>query len=393
MSATASLHSDSRMAKLILAAVVVFILGLSSFAQRVEPVPAPADVALQLGTEGGAHQFHLGELIPIRFSYRADNLGRYIWAANGTKLAGGHPLEIACSPAAESVKRYLAAPDDIGFDQMLHADCGGVGFGGGMGSACGDCDGELPLTTAALTFGTVPLNTYVRFRTPGIYTCQGSSAEITASSREEKVRQALLLKSNLITVTIVDDPAWARPAASEYADAYDRLCHSDDVPEHRSLQCFNVAERITYLDTAESLAIEVKEIDGRNHGWENGFWGAIRQSSHSHEALSMMTSRMQEPDFQVSTSVLEWLASSELRMEVPDAFQGGTAATYHAQAVEKLRKYVRLLGNSLPKKNSNALTESAKTYRTFAGQKYCERQSLIPAEEQNHVLAAIADQP
>ncbi len=137
----------------------------------------------------------------------------------------------------------------------------------------------------------------------------------------------------------------------------------------------------------------MKGIDGRNHGWDNGFWDAIRRSSQPHEALRMMTSRMQEPDFQVSTSVLEWLASSELRMEAPDAFQSGTPATYHAQAVEKLRKYVRLLGNSLSKKNSNVLPESAKTYRTFAEQKYCERQLLISTEEQNQVLATIADRP
>jgi hypothetical protein len=211
--------------------------------------------------------------------------------------------------------------------------------------------------------------------------------------RDEKIRPALLVKSNPITLTIVDDPAWARPAATVYADAYDKVCRGDDIAEHRSLQCFDVAERITYLDTAESLATEVRGIDGRNHGWENGFWDAIRQSSHPQEALRMMTSRMQEPDFQVSTSVLEWLAGSELRMEVPDAFQIGTAATYHAQAVEKLRKYVRLLGNSLSKKNSNVLPESAKTYRTFAEQKYCEPQLLISMEEQNQVLAATTDRP
>jgi hypothetical protein len=57
------------MEKPVLAAVVVFTLVLSSFAERVEPMPAPADVALELGTEGGEHQFHLGELIPIKFSY------------------------------------------------------------------------------------------------------------------------------------------------------------------------------------------------------------------------------------------------------------------------------------------------------------------------------------
>lgn len=375
------------MKRVIPAAVVVFILGLSSFTQQVESVPAPADVVLQIGTESGEHQFHLGELIPVRFSYRADNPGRYIWAGNGTKLAGGHSLEIACSPAAERMKRSPTTSDDMAFGQILNEGCGGTGvFGGG----CGDCDGELPLTTTPLTFGVVSLNTYVRFRTPGTYTCQGSSAEITAISRDEKIRPALLVKSNPITLTIVDDPAWARPAAIEYADAYDKLCRGDDIAEHRSLQCFDVAERITYLDTVESLATEVRGIDGRNHGWENGFWDAIRQSSHPHEALRLMTSRMQEPDFQVSSSVLEWLASSELRIEVPGAFQSGTPANYHALAVEKLRKYVRLLGDSLSKKKSNVLPESAKAYRTFAEQKYCDRESLISTEERSQVLASIA---
>jgi len=109
----------------------------------------------------------------------------------------------------------------------------------------------------------------------------------------------------------------------------------------------DVARRITYLDTADSLAVEVKWFDGRNHGWENEFWNAIQHSSEPQEALRLITSRMQESDFQASTSVLEWLASLELRLEVPEAFQSSTPASYHAQAVEMLRKYVRLLGNSL----------------------------------------------
>jgi hypothetical protein len=79
------------MEKPVLAAVVVFTLVLSSFAERVEPMPAPADVALELGTEGGEHQFHLGELIPIKFSYSASGPG-YIWTGNGTKFAAGGTL-------------------------------------------------------------------------------------------------------------------------------------------------------------------------------------------------------------------------------------------------------------------------------------------------------------
>ena len=246
-----------------------------------------------------------------------------------------------------------------------------------------------PLTETALTFGVVPLNTYVRFRMPGTYACEASSADITTASRDEKIRPALLVNSNPILLTIVNDPGWAHSAALAYAGVYEKLCRGDDVAEHRFLQCSDVARRITYLDTADSLATEVKWLDGRNHGWENGFWDAIQHSSNPEEALRLMAARMQEPDFEISTGVLEWLASSELRMEVPDAFQSGTPATYHAQAVEKLRKYVRLLGGSLSQKDSTVLSESVKTYRTFAEQQYCEPQSLIPRKEQNQVLTGI----
>ncbi|HEY1937521.1 MAG TPA: hypothetical protein VGJ33_06280 [Candidatus Angelobacter sp.] len=116
-------------------------------------------------------------------------------------------------------------------------------------------------------------------------------------------------------------------------------------------------------------------------------------SSDLKKTLPLMAARMQEPDFEVSTGVLEWLASSELRLEVPDAFQSGTPATYHAQAVEKLRKFVRLLGDSLSQKDSNVLSESEKTYRTFARQQYCGPQSLISGKEQNQVLTRLRIEP
>ncbi|MDQ1692512.1 MAG: hypothetical protein QOH85_47 [Acidobacteriaceae bacterium] len=380
-----------RMQKLFLSIGVVLIVLLSSFAQNVEPVSASADVVLKLGTEGDGHQFHLGELIPVKFSYSAKTPGRYVWVSQSRKLAGGRSLEISCSPSAERVSLNPRSVDDVTFGQMLDAPCGGVGGGGGGG--CGDCDRDYLLTATALTFGVVPLNTYVRFRTPGTYTCEASSADITTTPRDEKIRPALLVKSNPVLLTILDDPGWAHSAALACAGVYEKLCRGDDVAEHRFLQCSEVARRITYLDTADLLSTEVKWFDGRNHGWDNGFWDAIQHSSNPEEALRLIAARMQEPDFEVSSGVLEWLASSELRVEVPDAFQSGTPATYHAQAVEKLRKYVQLLGGSLSQKDSNVLSESVKTYRTFADQRYCEPQSLIPREEQNQVLTSLGTRP
>ena len=379
------------MQELFLTTGVVLIFLLSAFGQSSQPVSAPAEVVLKIGTEGDGQQFHLGELIPVEFSYTAKVPGTYIWVGQSNKLVGGHSLEISCSPPTERVSTPPGSPDQVTFGQMLTAPCGGVG--GGIGGGCGDCDGESPLSESAVTFGVVPLNTYVRFRTPGTYTCEASSADITTTPRDEKIRPALLVKSNPILLTIVNDPGWAHSAAVAYAGAYEKLCRGDDVVERRFLQCSDVARRITYLDTADALATEVKWFDGRNHGWENGFWDAIQHSSHPEEALPLMAARMQEPDFEVSTGFLEWLAGSELRMEVPNAFQGGTPATYHAQALEKLRKYVRLLGGSLSQKDSNVLPETVKTYRTFAEQKYCEPQSLISRDERNQALAGIGIRP
>lgn len=381
------------MQKLLLTTGVVLILLLSSFAQSSQPVWAPADVVLKLGTEGDGQQFHLGELIPIKFSYTAKVPGKYIWVGQSSKLVGGQSLEISCSPSTERVSTPPTSPDEVTFGQMLNPPCGGVGVGGGIGGGCGDCDGEHPLSATALTFGVVPLNTYVRFRAPGTYTCEASSADITATPRDEKIRPALLVKSNPIVLTIVNDSGWAKSAALAYAGAYEMLCRGDDVAEHRFLQCSDVARRITYLDTADSLATEVKWFDGRHHGWENGFWDAIQHSSYPEQAVRLMAARIQEPDFEVSTGVLEWLASSELRIEVPNAFHSGTPATYHAQALEKLRKYVRLLGGSIAEKDPNVLSESVKTYRTFAEQRYCEPQSLISRDEQNQVLAGVGTRP
>jgi hypothetical protein len=130
-------------------------------------------------------------------------------------------------------------------------------------------------------------------------------------------------------------------------------------------------------------------FDGRNHGWDNGFWRAIEHTSYPTEAVPLMTNRIQDSDVEVSQLVLESLASWELKIDSPDAFQTASPATYHAQAVDKLRRYVRLLGSSLANKKSNVLRESAKTYRTLAEREYCEQQPLILRPERNQVLAHI----
>jgi hypothetical protein len=378
------------MQEYFLTAVSVLLLGFSSVAQNSvaqnkEPLPSSAEIKLTFSTDGNRHQFYLGELIPVKFSYIATTPGRYIFVSENTKLAGGHGLDIACSGSAEPVRRspLLTAADDK-FGKMLNA-CGGFGIGGGIGSGTGDGDGEYPLSETAINFGPIALNRYVRFRSSGAYSCIASSADVTTTLKDEKTRPALLVKSNPLDLTLLDDPAWARSAAISYADAYAKLCRGDDVLEHHSLQCFDVAERLAYLDTPESLSAEVKFFDGKNHGWDNGFWDAIQTSSYPADAVRLMTDRIQDPDVEVSISILNWLASQDLRIESPDAFETDSPAIYHSQAVDKVRKFVRLLGSSLSKKNPDVRAEGAKTYSFFAEQKYCEGQPLITKEEQSAI--------
>ena len=233
----------------------------------------------------------------------------------------------------------------------------------------------------------MPLNTYVHFRTPGTYTCSASAADVTMISRDEKVRQALLVKSNPVVLTIAEDHAWSRSAEIAYADAYNKLCRGNDVATQRFLQCSELARRITYLDTADSLATEVKIFDGRNHGWENGFWDAIQHSSYPNDALHLMANRIARSRTSRCRRwfLNRWLhGTSEstrrtrfnhphLRLIIPQPSRSfGNMSGYSAAACAR--------------KNPDVRSESAKTYRWFAEQEYCEGQPLISREERKQAL-------
>lgn len=368
-----------------LSTVVLLVLASSCFAQEHEPLQAPDDVVLQFDTDGGIHEFRVGELIPIQYSYSAKTAGRYVRVEQSRNLEGGRPLQISCAPQGEAGVSHPSSSDRLRFNEMLMEPCGSAGFGGGVGGGCVDCNGVYPLTATPLSFK-VPLNMYVRFRSAGTYTCQASSAEITRALPDGMTEPALMVKSKPMVLTIVDNPAWAASAAIAYDDEYRKVCGGDVIAEQRFLRCSNLAQRITYLDTPDSLMIEVKMLDGVPRGWDNGFWEAIQHSSWPEKALHLMESRLQDADFQVSSDMLEWLAITDIRQISPNFFEGGALEEYHQEAVDSLRKYVRLLGRSLSRKNSAVLSESLKTYRAYAEQNYCGGDTLIPDEERNDAL-------
>jgi len=89
---------------------------------------------------------------------------------------------------------------------------------------------------------------------------------------------------------------------------------------------------------------------------------AIQHSSLPQEA-SLDDSRMQEPDFEVSASVLDWLASSELRMEVPEALK---VALLRPTTPKPLRRCVSMFVYSETAFPTRALTCSQKVQRPTA---------------------------
>jgi hypothetical protein len=372
---------------LLLASGILCAVAIPCIAQNVDAGSSQDDVYLQFEVVGGTQQYHIGELIPFLYSYRTRIPGRYLQVDRSEKLSGGRPFSVSCSPAVEPAVKLTAPPGHDAFLTLLNAPCGG--YGGSIGSGCADCDSERLLGDTPLSFGPIPLNTYAHFRTPGKYTCQAATADVTTAPREAASRPAISLQSNRIELAVVDDPAWAKSAAAEYGSAYEKLC-GDIAPSNTGIsQCFDISRRITFLDTRDSLAVEVKWFDGKQQSWENGFWAAIQNSSQPEEALRLMTIRIQEPDFQVSEWALAWLASAELRQDTPHAFENGEQESGHFLAVNMLRKYVRLLGTSLPAKNPSVLPVSVATYRHFAEATYCGQDSLLAPEEIRQALEGL----
>ena len=371
------------MKKLLLIAWVISSSAIL-YGQQADRLPAPSDVKLEFRTKGDQHQFHLVELIPIQYSYSAEIPDKYFLVSENDKLIGGRGLEIECSPEAQNIKTLPVFFRGDNFRKMLYS-CPGYGFGGQASGSCRDCSGGYSLKSVPIHFE-ISLNHYVRFSKAGKYECMASSAEVTAAPRDEKVRPALLIKSNPLELTIMDDPAWAHGTVLSLNEAYQKSCRNDVVKQNRTLPCFDIAERITDIDTADSLALEVKLFDGKTHDWDNGFWDAIQRTSYPKDAVKLMTDRMQGPDFEVSNAILEAFTIGALKVDSPNAFETNSPGDYHAQAVEKLRQYVRLLGNSLAKKNADVLLESVKTYRSFARNDYCEGSPLIPKSEQDAIL-------
>jgi hypothetical protein len=119
---------------------------------------------------------------------------------------------------------------------------------------------------------------------------------------------------------------------------------------------------------------------------------AIIQSKHRALAIKLLSARIVEPDFAVTTVVLEQLTAMGLESKFPDAFSRGDddfRRQLYPPARQILQEHVLALGNSLPDKDEASFPSSTKTFKIYAREQFCTGQPLVPSSASRQVLRGV----
>ena len=344
---------------------------------------APSDVQLTVSTESGRTQFHLGEEIRLTLRYTASTPGKYLMAGPGAKARGWDHERLTCTPTEDTIDREK---DDgvVDGQKFLHAECGG-GVGGGIGGGCGDCDIEGTLGPRALLKELVA-NRSVQFTRPTNYTCTVTDDSVVTAASAPNYR-AIRLRSRPFTLELSDDSAWS---ASELKAVLEGIAAEKcSVTKEDRLPCQELADRLRYLDTSDSLAASTQFLNNEQKlaTWQRELWLGLFQSRHQDDVIRLLEMRFTDPDFAVTVENMETLTGIRLRKAFPQAFASiAKPEDYRTAAVFLLQETLRKLGESLSGKSPLTKATSAKTYEGLASQNFCEKEAVIPAAERKRVL-------
>jgi hypothetical protein len=371
----------------------------------------PPDLHYTVRTTNGRTQFHLGEPIEIEELYSSSAPGKYVLLSSPAKIKDGHDTELTFQPSEGVVDRFH---DDGGLsaNPILDANCSG-GFGSGFAGDCFHCDREYVLGVSPIRFARV-MNYQFQITSPGLYRITASTASVVPASQPDAERSAIPMRSTL-DIEVVDDPAWSHTQVSETVAAFQQA--QSDLRAHRwdllkpwetlgepsaSLayqelrsRLAKAADNLRFLDSEESLIEIVRLYNGSDtlYGYSNSFYSGIVQSRHPALAAELLETRMLEPDFRVSERLLDQLLAMKLRVRFPSGFNSPASnASLYPAARKILHDYILELGESLPGKESEALTVSAATFRAYAAKDFCTLEPLIPGRVAARMLKA-AGQP
>ena len=379
---------------LVVALVASFARAQQTDGAATRQASHPADLLLTLQTSDGHQRFNLGEPVSVALLFSSTTPGRYFFLRKPEKLEGGKADKVSCEPTA-NIRDLMHPARAVDISTFLEAgdECE-IGVGRGGTSYCGDCDGEVRLGEAPVRLEW-DLNANLKFLRPGRYECTATAAEVTEDPPGATTRRALALVSQPVVFDVVENPQWARLTLAKTIKEISRLhctqSNSDPAKAASSdFHCMQLLNDLEDLDTEDSLREAVRLYDGlsRPPGGSE-LWRTITQSQHEHLAFQLMEKKLEQADFGPSRGSVDWIANAALFEQTPGAFEENVdPAVYHDEAIEVLRKYVRVLGRAMPNKRGTALSDSREVYQYYAQMQFCHLEPLISEEEMNSVLAA-----
>jgi hypothetical protein len=383
---------------------VLVLLSLPAMAQADKTANAgeyqTPDLHYKLATKDGRTIFHLGEIIELEEAYASEVPDKYLLLSQPKKV-NGHAAKMTIEPNHGVIDRVL----DEGVrsvESIMHANCGGIG--GGIGSGCADCDTQRLLSPSPIK---IPFNLTRQFQItePGHYFLQTKAANVVLAPMAEQLNSPITLTSNILEIEVVEDPLWSRETLAAAIEQFDKaetkyVSHGWDklsmsqmgtggTGERINLEgeMQEAAEKMTLLDTEESLAEIVRRYDGANIGWDYYryiLYDGIIQSKHSSLAIDLLSERMLQPDFWISEQVIDQLTALNLLRKFPKALDSNEASyqkQFYPVARRILHDYVLAVGKSLAEKDSNAYAPSLNVFNLYARQDFCTGHPLISRSE------------
>lgn len=384
--------------------------GQTSSLPELSAIPAqPPDLHLVLSTKEGHTQFHLGEIIDLDVGYSSSTPGKYLLVTLPSKIHG-HSARLTVTPGQHVIDRSK----DNGMrniDPILHANCG-TGFSGGVGSGCGDCDAELPLTSSPVHYP-YSLTTQFQITEPGSYIVQAKSDDVIVAPLIVETSKPIQLTSNSVQIEVTDDPVWSEEelqkattrfenARTKYVDGGWASISADSVKNSPGFEQIQLqfemqgaVETMRVLDTEASLTKIVQLYNGVESNpdyYTHVLLEAIIQSKHRRLAIKLLSERIADPDFAVSKDLLDQLTAMELENQIPDAFSRDDddfQRQLYPSARQILQEHILALGDSLQNKNAEAFASSLKTFKLYANEQFCTDEPLIPNATTRQMLKAV----
>lgn len=374
--------------------------------EKTGEIANPGAISFVLTTANHKSVFHLGERIEILEAYSSSLPGMYSLLQNPQKIEGGATSSLAISPSAGVIDRLHNDGRVTALD-ILNSDCTGGIAGGGIFTACGDCDGAYKLATVPVRF-TYPLNYRLAITVPGHYRLAARAANVALTN---DLTKAIPIKSTVLEIEVLRDDNWShqqlRMAVDRFEEARRKYSTKDWSAEAEvadpaeaaeqmvvAIEMLDSTEIIRFIDTAESLREAVRLYDGtpRTGLFENQLLKAILESSHRDLAVPLLANRMTDEDFAVSANFVDTLTAMTVQGEQPVVFERDDLSSrqqLNPRTLEILRGYVLELGKSLPSKRDGVRALGLATFEHYASEEYCAGEPLIEKSIVDRILLQI----